>query len=160
MLRVPDPAATEPHVPTPDRRLTDRPVTDRPETGPSGELTIRTIAMPRDANANGDIFGGWVASQMDLAGGICAGERSLGRVATVAIDAMSFVRPVGVCDVLCVYTDVAQVGRTSVRVGIQAWARRRADHTVRELVTSGTFTYVAIDDQGTPRPVPGATDTG
>ncbi len=122
---------------------------------PRGELTVRTIAMPRDTNANGDIFGGWVMSQMDQAGGIAGVERARGRVVTVAVDAMTFIRPVAVGDVLCVYTAIDSVGRTSMKVHVEAWARRFQTH-VREKVTDGTFTFVAIDDHGKPRPVPPA----
>jgi acyl-CoA thioesterase YciA len=119
---------------------------------PRGELTVRLVAMPSDTNANGDIFGGWVLSQMDQAGGIAAVETAQGRVATVAIDAMHFIRPVKVGDVLCVYTAVDHIGRTSLKVHIEAWARRFCTHR-REKVTDATFTFVAIDDNGRPRPV-------
>lgn len=123
------------------------------EHEPSGELTLRTLAMPRDVNTNGDIFGGWVLSQMDMAAGIVAADRAKGRVATVAIDAMQFIRPVKVGDVLCIYVSVARVGRTSMGLQIEAWVRRRAQDG-REKVTEGLFTFVAIDDAGRPRPVP------
>jgi len=119
---------------------------------PRGDLTVRVAAMPADTNANGDIFGGWVLSQMDVAGGIAAAEHANGRVVTVAIDAMTFIRPVKVGDVLCVYTAVDKVGRTSMKVHVEAWARRRLTHD-REKVTDATFTYVAIDEDGRPRPV-------
>lgn len=120
---------------------------------PRGELSIRTLAMPADANPNGDIFGGWVLSQMDIGGGIAAGRRARGRVATVAVDAMTFHLPVYVGDVLCVYADLERVGRTSMTVWLEAWALRgRLGERVR--VTEGRFTYVAIDETGKPRPVP------
>lgn len=122
---------------------------------PRGELTVRTIAMPADTNANGDIFGGWVMSQMDLAGGIAGVERARGRVVTVAVDAMTFIRPVRVGDVLCVYTRVTSVGRTSMRIEIEAWARRFSTQ-LREKVTQARFTFVAIDEDGRPRAVPPA----
>ena len=93
---------------------------------PRGDLTVRVAAMPADTNANGDIFGGWVLSQMDVAGGIAAAEHAKGRVATIAIDAMTFIRPVKVGDVLCVYTAIDRVGRTSLKIHIEAWARRFA----------------------------------
>ena len=109
--------------------------------------------MPADTNANGDIFGGWVLSQMDQAGGIAAVERAEGRVVTIAVDAMTFIRPVKVGDVLCVYTQVGKIGRTSLKIHIEAWARRFRSH-LREKVTVATFTFVAIDDEGRPRPVP------
>ena len=108
--------------------------------------------MPRDTNANGDIFGGWVLSQMDQAGGIAAVERAQGRVVTIAVDAMTFIRPVKVGDVLCVYTAVESVGRTSLKIHIEAWAQRFRTHH-REKVTDATFTFVAIGADGRPRPV-------
>jgi acyl-CoA thioesterase YciA len=111
--------------------------------------------MPADTNANGDIFGGWVLSRMDQAGGIAGVERAQGRVVTVAVDAMHFIRPVRVGDVLCVYTQVERVGRTSMTIKVEAWARRFQTR-VREKVTSATFTFVAIDDEGRPRPIPAA----
>jgi acyl-CoA thioesterase YciA len=120
---------------------------------PRGELTVRLIAMPADTNANGDIFGGWVLSQMDQAGGIAAVERAQGRVVTIAVEAMTFIRPVNIGDVLCVYTAVDHVGRTSMKLHIEAWAQRFRTH-VREKVTDATFTFVAIDENGRPRPVP------
>ncbi len=120
--------------------------------GPRGDLTVRTIAMPADTNANGDIFGGWVMSQMDQAGGIAGVERANGRVVTVAVDAMTFIRPVRVGDVLCVYTRVSHVGRTSMKIQVEAWARRFRLQ-FREKVTEATFTFVAIDDAGRPRAV-------
>ena len=126
---------------------------------PRGELTVRLLAMPADTNANGDIFGGWVLSQMDQAGGIAAVERAQGRVVTIAVEAMTFIRPVKVGDVLCVYTSVDKVGRTSMKLHIEAWAQRFRSH-VREKVTVATFTFVAIDDEGRPRPVPAATPEG
>ena len=119
---------------------------------PRGDLTVRVAAKPADTNANGDIFGGWVLSQMDVAGGIAAAEHARGRVVTIAIDAMTFIRPVKVGDVLCVYTAVDQVGRTSIKIHVEAWARRSRTYD-REKVTDATFTYVAIDENGKPRPV-------
>ncbi|MDJ0993083.1 MAG: acyl-CoA thioesterase [Dinoroseobacter sp.] len=123
---------------------------------PRGALTLRTLAMPADVNVNGDIFGGWVLSQMDIAAGIIAGERAQGRVATVAIDAMKFIRPVKVGDVLCIYADVERVGRTSMGIWLEAWVLR-GRIGAREKVTEATFTFVAIDDEGRPRPVPDPT---
>ncbi|WP_322866937.1 acyl-CoA thioesterase [Aquicoccus sp. G2-2] len=121
---------------------------------PKGTLMLRTVAMPADMNVNGDIFGGWVLSQMDIAGGIPAFEEAHGRVATVGVNAMTFIRPVKVGDVLCVYTRVERIGNTSVAIGLEAWALRRLDGG-REKVTEGVFTYVAIDEDGRPRPVKG-----
>ena len=122
---------------------------------PHGELTVRLLAMPADTNANGDIFGGWVMSRMDQAGGIAAAERAQGRVVTIAVEAMTFIRPVKVGDVLCVYCAVERVGRTSIKLHIEAWARRFRSH-LREKVTDAYFTFVAIDENGRPRVVPPA----
>ena len=122
---------------------------------PHGELTVRLMAMPADTNANGDIFGGWVMSRMDQAGGIAAAERAQGRVVTIAVEAMTFIRPVKVGDVLCVYCAVERVGRTSIKLHVEAWARRFRSH-LREKVTDAYFTFVAIDETGRPRPVPPA----
>lgn len=124
-----------------------------PASTPEGELVIRTLAMPADANPSGDIFGGWVLSQMDIAGGITAGQRAQGRVATVAVTAMTFHLPVYVGDVLCVYTEIEEVGRTSITVALESWVlRRRQGERVR--VTEGRFVFVAIGEGGRPRPVP------
>jgi acyl-CoA thioesterase YciA len=125
------------------------------ETGqsePRGELTVRVKAMPADTNANGDIFGGWVLSQMDIAGGIAASERSRCRVVTVKVDAMVFHRPVKVGDTLCVYTEIAKTGRTSMTIRIECWAQRFLTH-IREQVTEAIFVFVAIDEDGKPQPV-------
>ncbi len=120
---------------------------------PRGQLSLRTLAMPKDANPSGDIFGGWVLSQMDIAAGMTASQRSHGRVATVAIDAMSFKLPVFVGDILCVYTDVVGIGTTSMKIHVEAWALRESVG-VRVKVTEGLFTFVAIDKDRKPRPVP------
>jgi acyl-CoA thioesterase YciA len=122
---------------------------------PRGKLTLRISAMPADTNANGDIFGGWVLSRMDQAGGIAAVERARGRVVTVALDAMTFIRPVRVGDVLCVYSDVESVGRTSMKLHVEAWSQRFLTGAM-EKVTEGVFTFVAIGEDGRPRPVPAA----
>ncbi|GGH35951.1 acyl-CoA thioesterase YciA [Cribrihabitans marinus] len=124
-------------------------------TGPQGVLTLRTLAMPRDVNVNGDIFGGWVLSQMDIAAGITAGERARGRVTTVAVDAMKFLRPVNVGNVMCIYCRIGRVGRTSMAIEVEAWALRGRGGA-REKVTEAVFTFVAIDESGRPRPVPEA----
>jgi acyl-CoA thioesterase YciA len=123
------------------------------EEQPRGNLTVRVNAMPADTNANGDIFGGWVMSRMDAAGGIAGVDRAQGRVVTIAVDAMTFIRPVKVGDVLSVYTEVETIGRTSMKIHVEAWARRFRT-TVNEKVTDATFTFVAIDEEGRPRPVP------
>ncbi|MDA0703176.1 MAG: acyl-CoA thioesterase [Proteobacteria bacterium] len=127
---------------------------ERDKTGgkPRGALAIRTVAMPADANANGDIFGGWVLGQMDIAGGIVASERCRGRCATVAVDAMTFHLPVYVGDVLAAYAEVVKVGRSSMTIRVEAWAKRRMSGE-QVKVTEGTFTYVAIDENRHPRPV-------
>ncbi|SBS28911.1 putative acyl-CoA thioester hydrolase [Marinomonas spartinae] len=122
-----------------------------------GRLTTRTVAMPGDTNPAGDIFGGWVVSQMDTAAGICAGQRAQARVVTVALDQMSFIRPVKVGDVLGVYTRVESVGRTSMNIHVESWVRR-SRIGVREKVTEGMFKFVAIDDHGNPTPIPDRAD--
>jgi acyl-CoA thioesterase YciA len=122
------------------------------QTEPQGALTIRTLAMPADTNPAGDIFGGWVMSQMDIAGAIAAVERVGGRVVTVAVEAMTFIAPVKVGDVLCVYTTIERIGTTSVTVEVEAWARRnRVSDRVK--VTDGRFVYVALGEDGTKRVV-------
>jgi len=119
---------------------------------PHGTLTIRTLAMPADTNPAGDIFGGWVMSQMDIAGAIAAVERVQGRVVTVAVEAMTFIAPVKVGDVLCVYTRVERIGTTSISIGLEAWVRRnRLDD--RQKVTEARFVYVSLDDEGRKRPI-------
>lgn len=117
-------------------------------------LALRTTAMPADTNPNGDIFGGWVMAQMDLAGGAAAIKRARGRVATVAVDGMSFHRPVFVGDQFSVYTRIAKVGRSSVTVHVEAWVCRGIGGEPIQ-VTEGQFTFVAIDGEGKPRPVDG-----
>lgn len=121
---------------------------------PRGELAIRTLAMPADTNPSGDIFGGWVMAQMDVAGGITAAQRAQGRVATVAVDGFVFHRPVHVGDVLCCYADITHVGNTSITIHLEAWALRGRDPKAREKVTQGNFTFVALDEAGNKRPVP------
>ena len=119
---------------------------------PHGALTIRTLAMPADTNPAGDIFGGWVMSQMDIAGAIAAVERARGRVVTVAVEAMTFIAPVKVGDILCVYTSIERVGTTSITVAVEAWARRnRLDDRVK--VTDGHFVYVSLGEDGRKRPI-------
>lgn len=119
---------------------------------PSGEVVIRTIAMPADANANGDIFGGWLMSQMDLGGAVLARNTALSRVTTVAIDGMSFIHPVCVGDTVTCYAKVVSIGRTSMKIDVEAWVQRYSDNSLHR-VTEGLFTYVAIDNNGTPHPV-------
>ncbi len=114
---------------------------------------LRTIAMPRDANPSGDIFGGWTVSQMDLAGATFAAAVAGGRVATVSIEAMEFLRPIAVGDEVSCYCRLERRGDTSVTVHIETWARARAVDS-GEKVTEGTFTFVAMDEHGRPRPLP------
>lgn len=122
------------------------------------ELTLRTLAMPADTNAAGDIFGGWVMSQMDLAAAIRANERCNGRTVTIAANEIVFKKPVKVGDTLCVYTAVDHVGRTSMVIRIEVWARR-AYTAQREHVTEARFTMVAVDPEGKPREVGPAPET-
>ncbi|TDP45388.1 (3S)-malyl-CoA thioesterase [Zavarzinia compransoris] len=120
---------------------------------PDSEAIIRTIAMPADTNPAGDIFGGWLMAQMDLAAGSAAARRARGRCATIAVDAMVFLRPVAVGDEVSLYAEIASVGRTSMKIHVEAWRRSR-DSEERYKVTDATFTFVAIDAQGRPRDVP------
>jgi acyl-CoA thioesterase YciA len=119
---------------------------------PNGDVVIRTIAMPADTNANGDIFGGWLVSQMDLGGAVLARATAHSRVTTVAIDSMSFLRPVNIGDIVTVYARLLAVGRTSMKIDVEVWVQRSSD-TALLRVTEGKFTYVAIDANGRPHPV-------
>lgn len=120
------------------------------EKEPRGDLSIRTLAMPADTNQNGDIFGGWLLSQMDIGGGIFASKVARSRTVTVAIDAMNFRKAVFVGDVVSVHATTVRIGKTSVTVHIEAWVMRRNEtHSI--LVTDGNFTYVSIDDHGRPQ---------
>src|SRR5579862_2066781 len=116
---------------------------------PSGDLCIRTLAMPADTNANGDIFGGWLLSQMDIGGGVFASKIAKSRTVTVAIEAMNFRKPVYVGDLVSVHANLVRVGKTSITVHLEAWVLRRKEMQ-SILVTDGNFTYVAIDDDGHP----------
>ena len=122
------------------------------ETEPRGDLCIRTLAMPADTNANGDIFGGWLLSQMDIGGGVFASKIAKSRTVTVAIDAMNFRKAVYVGDLVSVHANLVRVGRTSITVHLEAWSLRRKDMQ-SILVTDGNFTYVSIDDQGHPQAI-------
>ena len=119
-------------------------------------LVLRTLAMPRDSNPGGDIFGGWILSQMDIGGGLIAKEVARGRVVTVTVDKMTFVRPVHVGDTICVYAKVMRIGNTSVDIKLEVWAKDLTEEfeEQRHLVTEGVFKYVAIDEAGSPRPIP------
>jgi acyl-CoA thioesterase YciA len=114
---------------------------------------VRTIPQPADMNGNGDIFGGWVLSQMDMAGGTLAARAAKGRVATVAITAMTFVQPIKVGDLVSIYGSVTKIGRTSITIALETVVERRLDPTPIQ-VTHGTFVFVAIDEDGKPRAVP------
>jgi len=135
--------------------MTDTPPVHAPlntETEPCGDLSIRTLAMPADTNQNGDIFGGWLLSQMDIGGGIFASKIAKSRTVTVAIEAMNFRKPVFVGDVVSVHANLVRIGKTSITVHLEAWVLRRKElHSI--LVTDGNFTYVSIDDDGHPQAI-------
>ncbi|OOH89761.1 acyl-CoA thioesterase [Pasteurellaceae bacterium 15-036681] len=125
------------------------------ERQPGGSLILRTLAMPSDTNANGDIFGGWIMSQMDMGGAILAKELAKGRVVTVSVDQMSFLRPVKVGDVVCCYGKCIRVGRSSMQVKVEVWVKKVYEGLRdRHCVTEAVFTFVAIDKEGKPRPIP------
>mgnify|MGYP001217846606 FL=1 len=123
---------------------------------PGSEPALRIFAMPKDANANGDVFGGWVMSQMDLAGAVPAVDRAGGRIATVAVNAMRFHQPIAVGDLVTCYATIESVGKTSISVKVETWAKRRRT-TDQVKVTEGTFVYVAINDNGAKRALPPGT---
>ncbi len=125
---------------------------DQDAAGPRGELALRMVAMPADTNPAGDIFGGWIMALMDLAAGTSASAVAHGRVATAAVSRLEFLRPVKVGDVVCCYTEVARIGRSSITLAVEAWALRRGRED-RFRVTSGEFVLVAVDAAGKPRPV-------
>lgn len=122
---------------------------------PKGQLLLRTLAMPADTNANGDIFGGWIMSQLDLAGAILAKEISCGRVVTVSVSSITFKQPVSVGDVVCCYGECTRIGRTSMSVNLEVWIKPVKIDGIgdRYQVCEATFNYVAIDSEGRPRPV-------
>jgi acyl-CoA thioesterase YciA len=122
---------------------------------PDGVLVLRTLAMPKDSNPNGDIFGGWILSQMDIAGGLIAKEVSRGRVVTVTVDKMTFMRPVLVGDTICIYANVLRIGNSSMDVKLEVWAKDLIEEfeEQRHIVTEGVFRYVAVDETGRPRPI-------
>ncbi|MDI9819017.1 MULTISPECIES: acyl-CoA thioester hydrolase YciA [unclassified Legionella] len=123
---------------------------------PRGEITIQTLAMPADTNANGDIFGGWLVSQMDLAAGVLAKKIARGRVATVAIHSMTFMKPVHVGDIVSCHVELIKRGNSSMTIAVEVWAEP-ATSGGRYRVTEGTFIFVAIDEKGKPRQVSDAT---
>lgn len=118
-----------------------------------GPPVVRTIAMPSDTNPAGDIFGGWLMGQMDLAAGNVAARRTRGRCATIAVDAMTFHRPVIVGDEVSIYAWIVKVGRTSLKIQVEVWRRERESESTMK-VTEGQFTFVAIDDTRRPRGIP------
>jgi len=119
---------------------------------PKGQLVIQVVAMPADTNANGDIFGGWLVSHMDMGAGIAARHHAQTRVVTVAIDSMVFIKPVHVGDTVTCYAELIKIGRTSMRLQIQSWSQSIYGQTPQK-VAEGIFTFVAIDDDGKPQPV-------
>ncbi|GIA07110.1 hypothetical protein VCSRO178_2057 [Vibrio cholerae] len=122
---------------------------------PKGQLLLRTLAMPADTNANGDIFGGWIMSQLDLAGGILAKEISCGRIVTVSVSSITFKKPVKVGDVVCCYGECTKIGRTSMSINLEVWVKPVKEEGVGERfqVCEATFNYVAIDANGCPRAI-------
>ena len=124
-----------------------------PHSGPRGERVYVLRALPKDTNASGDIFGGWLMSQMDLAGGVPAEFRARGRVATVAVQTMVFHQPVKVGDLVACYAEILKIGTTSMTVLVEAWVQHWDEGRERK-VTEGVFTYVALDDNGENRPIP------
>lgn len=123
---------------------------------PNGELVLRTLAMPADTNANGDIFGGWLMSQMDIGGAILAKEIALGRVVTIAVNGIKFQKPVAVGDVVCCYAHCLKTGKSSITINIEVWVKKVATEPVgqRYQATDAVFTYVAVNDDNTPRELP------
>ncbi|EOX1799655.1 acyl-CoA thioester hydrolase YciA [Vibrio cholerae] len=122
---------------------------------PKGQLLLRTLAMPADTNANGDIFGGWIMSQLDLAGGILAKEISCGRIVTVSVSGITFKKPVKVGDVVCCYGECTKIGRTSMSINLEVWVKPVKEEGVGERfqVCEANFNYVAIDANGRPRAI-------
>ena len=127
---------------------------DSRSKAPVGELALQTIAMPKDTNANGDIFGGWLVSQMDLAAGIASKKISQGRSATVAIKDVTFISPVKVGAMVSCFTEVVKTGRTSIQIKVDVWSSIINVKEERRMVADGLFVFVAIDDDGKPRKLP------
>ena len=122
---------------------------------PKGRIpALRVVPMPADSNHNGDIFGGWIMAQVDVAGGIVAGRVARGRVATVSVNSFVFKQPVQIGDVLSFYADVQRIGNTSITINVEVYAERGREDTKIVKVTEATLTYVAIDPNGQPRPIP------
>lgn len=128
-----------------------------PDAVDPANLLLRTLAMPADTNPNGDIFGGWIMSQMDIAGGILAKSTTHGRIVTVAVDSMRFFHPVSVGDTVCCYGTVLKVGNTSLTIHLEVWVSKSwsddPDDSARRLVTEANFTYVSIDSDGNKRTI-------
>ncbi|MCR9001051.1 acyl-CoA thioester hydrolase YciA [Rahnella perminowiae] len=123
---------------------------------PNGEMVLRTLAMPADTNANGDIFGGWLMSQMDMGGAIQAKEIAKGRVVTVRVDGMTFLKPVAVGDVVCCYARCIRTGNSSITINVEVWVKKVSSEPIgqRYRATEAVFTYVAVDDEGKSRQLP------
>ena len=123
---------------------------------PQGELVLRTLAMPADTNANGDIFGGWLMSQMDMGGAILAKEIAHGRVVTGAVESMNFIKPISVGDVVCCYGQCLKVGRSSIKIKVEVWVKKVSSEPIgqRYKATEALFIYVAVDSDGKPRQLP------
>lgn len=119
---------------------------------PKGNLILRTLAMPADTNPHGDIFGGWIMSQMDIAGGILARENTCSRIVTVAVESITFIKPVNVGDVVCCYGEVVKIGTTSITVNLEVWVKptldKPASESIKSQVTKAAFTYVSVDSAG------------
>jgi acyl-CoA thioesterase YciA len=119
---------------------------------PKGMLILRTLAMPADTNPDGDIFGGWIMSQMDISGGILARENTCSRIVTVAVDSITFIKPVHVGDVVCCYGEVVKIGTTSITISLEVWVKPTLDRPMTEnvkfQVTKAAFTYVSVDENG------------
>lgn len=123
---------------------------------PNGEMVLRTLAMPADTNANGDIFGGWLMAQMDMGGAIQAKEIAKGRVVTVRVDGMTFLKPVAVGDVVCCYARCIRTGNSSITINVEVWVKKVSSEPIgqRYRATEAVFTYVAVDDEGKSRQLP------
>ena len=119
---------------------------------PKGNLILRTLAMPADTNPHGDIFGGWIMSQMDIAGGILARENTCSRIVTVAVESITFIKPVNVGDVVCCYGEVVKIGTTSITIDLEVWVKptldRPGSENLKSQVTKAAFTYVSVDRNG------------
>ncbi len=129
------------------------------EVHPEGELVIQTLAMPNNSNVYGDVFGGWLVSQMDLGGAILAHRCAKNRVTTVAIERMAFIKPVYIGDLVCCYASILKTGRTSITIKVDVWVIRMR-MGAKEHVTEGLFTFVAIDEKGKPKPIDWAANLG